>query len=200
VDVARSVPQLRDSSNHPGADFPKRAVDSSALASLHAGGIDRYALVNPGAAWPNKRWPAERFGAVARVLAERHGLAPVVLWGPGERALAEAVADASAGTAIVAPETQLPDLVALARGASFMISGDTGPLHIACAAGVPTLSLFGPTIAERNGPWNPRDLVITRYGDCACSYKRQCQVPERWCLGQITVDEVVEAVRVRLSA
>lgn len=198
VDVARSVPQLRDSSNLTAADFPLRPVDSPALASLRAQGIDRYALVNPGAAWPNKRWPADRFGAVARVLADRHALTPIVLWGPNERALAQAVADASGGAAVVAPETQLPDLVALARGASFMISGDTGPLHIACAAGVPTVSLFGPTIAERNGPWNPRDLVITRYGDCACSYKRQCQVPERWCLGRITVEEVAEAVRARL--
>jgi ADP-heptose:LPS heptosyltransferase len=200
MDVARSVPQLRDSSNLTAADFPLRPVDSPALESLRAQGIDRYALVNPGAAWPNKRWSADRFGAVARLLADRHALTPIVLWGPNERALAQAVADASGGIAVVAPETQLPDLVALARGASFMISGDTGPLHIACAAGVPTVSLFGPTIAERNGPWNPRDLVITRYGDCACSYKRQCQVPERWCLGQITVEEVAEAVRARLLA
>src|SRR6185436_17156223 len=47
-----------------------------------------YVLVNPGAAWPNKRWPAERFGALAAAISERHRLRSIVLWGPGEEALA----------------------------------------------------------------------------------------------------------------
>ena len=167
---------------------------------MRAEGIEKFALVNSGAAWPNKRWPANRFGAVAKTLRDEWGLTPVVLWGPGERALAEAVVAASEGAGVVAPETQLPDLVALSREASFMISGDTGPLHIACAAGVPTVSLFGPTDAKRNGPWDPRDVVLSRYDQCPCHYKRQCQQPASWCLAEITVDDVREAIRARLAA
>ena len=169
------------------------------LDDLRGKGLREFALVNPGAAWPNKRWQPERFGAIAKDLRDVHGLTPVVLWGPGERALAETVADASDGRAVVAAETRLPDLVALSRAASFMISGDTGPLHIAGAAGTPTVALFGPTDAVRNGPWNPKDIVLSRYETCACHYKRQCQQPHSWCLPDISVEDVRVAVRSRLT-
>jgi heptosyltransferase-1 len=181
-------------------DFPIRDVESTVLDEVRAQGIGKFALVNPGAAWPNKRWPADRFGAIARTLRETHGLTPLVLWGPNERGLAESVIAASSGAAVIAPETQLPDLVALSRAASFMVSGDTGPLHIACATGVPTVSLFGPTDAKRNGPWDARDVVLTRYDRCACHYKRQCHQPGQWCLADISVDDVRDAIRARLAA
>lgn len=190
---------LRESAEEPALDFPLRDVTSAVLDDLRATGISKFALVNPGAAWPNKRWPAERFGAIAKDLHDSHGLTPVVLWGPGERVLAEAVANASDGRAVIASETRLPDLVALSRASSFMISGDTGPLHIACAVGTPTVSLFGPTDASRNGPWNPNDVVLSRYATCPCHYKRQCQQPHSWCLPDISTDQVREAVRLRRS-
>jgi heptosyltransferase-1 len=179
--------------------FPFRKIESEVLDQLRRRDVTKFALVNPGAAWPNKRWPAERFGAVAKDLQDVHGLAPVVLWGPGERVLAETVAAASDGRAIVAPETRLPDLVALSHAASFVISGDTGPLHVACAAGTPAVALFGPTDASRNGPWDPRDVVLSRYATCACHYKRQCQQPHSWCLPDISVEDVRVAVRKRLT-
>jgi lipopolysaccharide heptosyltransferase I len=158
-----------------------------------------YALLNPGAAWPNKRWPPDRLGAVARWLRERHGLVSVVLWGPGEADAAGAAVAASAGTARLAPETSLPDLVALARGARLMISGDTGPLHIAAASGVPIVALFGPTNPKRNGPWDEADISLSRYADCDCHYERRCRrEAAAWCLGSITVDEVTAASDERL--
>ena len=179
--------------------FPFRDIHSEVVDELRGRGITKFALVNPGAAWPNKRWPAERFGAIAKDLLDVHGLTPVVLWGPGERVLAETVAAASDGRAVIAPETRLPDLVALAHAASFAISGDTGPLHIACAAGTPAVALFGPTDASRNGPWDPHDVVLSRYSTCACHYKRQCQQPHSWCLPDISVEDVRVAVRKRLT-
>jgi hypothetical protein len=72
-------------------------------------------------------------------------------------------------------------------------------LHIGCAAGTPTVSLFGPTDAKRNGPWDARDIVLSRYHQCPCHYKRQCLQPAAWCLPDISVDEVLGAVRTRLS-
>ncbi|TAK13508.1 MAG: glycosyltransferase family 9 protein [Acidobacteria bacterium] len=191
--------RLREPWDRTEFDFPLADVRSLVLDDLRAQGVGEFALVNPGAAWPNKRWPAERFGAIAKDLADTHGLTPVVLWGPGERVLAETVASASDGRAVIAAETRLPDLVALARAARFAISGDTGPLHIACAAGTPTVSLFGPTDAARNGPWNPRDIVLSRYRLCGCHYKRQCQQPHSWCLPDISVEDVREAIRQRLA-
>jgi heptosyltransferase-1 len=113
----------------PLADITSAAADEVTRA---AGGTP-IALINPGAAWPNKRWDPRRFGEVAAFLRDVRRLAPFVLWGPGEEGLAREVVDASSGAARQAPATQIADLVALCRRASLVISGDTGPLHIAAA-------------------------------------------------------------------
>jgi len=182
-------------------EFPLGPVDSPAARELASKRIDRYALVNPGAAWPNKRWPPDRFGAIAAHLAHRHGLVPVVLWGPGERALAERVAADSDGAATVAPETRLTDLVGLSRGARLMVSGDTGPIHIASACGTPVVGLFGPTNAARNGPWRAEDVTLGDYAACDCHYERRCRrAPDDWCLGRLPVADVIAAIDRRLDA
>ena len=78
--------------------FPLRAVASDARDKVIAAhGARKFALLNPGAAWPNKRWPPSQFGEVAAFLREVRGLSSVVLWGPGEEALAQSVVDASGG-------------------------------------------------------------------------------------------------------
>jgi lipopolysaccharide heptosyltransferase I len=179
--------------------FPIAHVESEALERVRAE-LDNapFALINPGAAWPNKRWPPERFGEVAAFVREIRGLTSYVLWGPGEQALAQAVVDASSGAARMAPATDLGDLVELSRTASLMISGDTGPLHIATAAGTPTVALFGPTDPARNGPWAPDDVSVSRFDSCDCHYQRRCQ-RETWCLGEVSVAEVTAAVQQRLG-
>jgi lipopolysaccharide heptosyltransferase I len=166
---------------------------AAAVAAERAGSSE-YAIVNPGAAWPNKRWPADRFGAVAAAIRQALGVCSVVLWGPGEQPLAEAVVSASQGAAVVAPKTTITDIVGVARAARVMISGDTGPLHIAGAVGTPVVALFGPTFPERNGPWSPRDLVISRVSHCSCFYERRCRKTAR-CIDDIGVAEVLDAVR-----
>jgi lipopolysaccharide heptosyltransferase I len=180
--------------------FPLARVESPALGHLRAAIGDRtpFALINAGAAWPNKRWPAQRFGEVAAFLREVRGLQPVVLWGPGEDALAQAVVDASGGAARVAPPTRLGDLIELARAAALMISGDTGPLHVATAVGTPTVALFGPTDPRRNGPWAERDVSVSRYDTCECHYDRRCHA-SAWCIESIAVPEVTAAIQQRLS-
>ena len=72
-----------------------------------AGGSNGYIVINPGAAWPNKCWPPDRFGAVAKTLRDRTGLHSLVTWGPKERDLAESVSRASAGAATPAPPTSI---------------------------------------------------------------------------------------------
>ena len=160
---------------------------------------DRLAFVNPGAAWPNKRWQADRFGALSSFLREACGLMPIVVWGPGEEELARSVVEASSGAARVAPPTTLGDLVALARASAVAISGDTGPLHIATAVGTPVVGLFGPTDPKRNGPWAPDDLSVSVYEACGCHYDRRCH-QQRWCLGEVTTAEVCAAVQQRISS
>jgi lipopolysaccharide heptosyltransferase I len=182
-------------------EFPLAPVQSAALEAIRQQGILSFALLNGGAAWPNKRWPAERFGRLAAWLGERHGLRSVVLWGPGEAELAATIVRISGGAAVAAPETRLPDLVALARDARLIVSGDTGPTHIAGAVGTPVVALFGPTDPARNGPWGPGDREISRYDRCDCHYERRCRRDaEAWCLASITEDEVRRAIDARLGA
>jgi ADP-heptose:LPS heptosyltransferase len=180
--------------------FPIRIPHTPAVESTVARmGPGRFALINPGAAWPNKRWPAGRFGAVAAALQRELGMRSLVMWGPGEEPLAATVVSASGGAAEAAPSTTIADLVGIARHARLMVSGDTGPLHIAGAVGTPIVALFGPTFPERNGPWSPADIVVSRVAQCECLYERRCRrrVP---CIDDIGVDEVMDAIRRRLAA
>jgi lipopolysaccharide heptosyltransferase I len=179
--------------------FELKEPASAALQSLRAQGVHDFAVINPGAAWPNKRWPPDAFAAVALFIHDTYGWAPVVLWGPGEQGIAQAICDGTGGVARCAPPTGLADLVAIARAAKLFVSGDTGPLHIAGATGTPSVALFGPTSPARNGPWDHRDVSISRYESCACHYKRVCQREESWCLGQISVDEVRRAIETRVG-
>ncbi len=177
-------------------DLPS-AVAASILAAPVVARSGRVAVLNPGAAWPNKRWPAERFGALAARLGEACQLPSVVTWGGSERGLAEEVAAHAGGHAVVSPPTALHDLLALARRASLMVSGDTGPLHLAASVGAPIVGLFGPTRPERNGPWDPADESVSRAATCICFHKRQC-TRGRACVDDITVDEVFAACERRL--
>jgi lipopolysaccharide heptosyltransferase I len=180
-------------------EFPIGPVVSGALATLRRRVPGAFALINPGAAWPNKRWAPASFGAVARHLRDRHGLRSVVLWGPHEEPLARDVVAASSEAAVAAPPTHLADLVAVSREARLMISGDTGPTHIAAAVGTPVVSLFGPTDPTRNGPWSREDVSLSRYERCGCHYQRTCARGAEWCLATISVDEVIAAVDRRIA-
>jgi lipopolysaccharide heptosyltransferase I len=180
------------------ARFPLRIAPSAVADELSAAAPAGYVLLNPGAAWPNKRWEPARFGEVASRLRDSRALPSFVLWGRGEADLAERVVTASRGAAHRAPATSLADLVAVARGARLMISGDTGPAHLAAAVGTPLVGLYGPTWPERNGPWDPADEVVSRADTCRCHHKRECQVG-RVCINEITVDDVYAAAERRLA-
>lgn len=193
--LLRAVGVQDETIRFPLADIPSAALDTV----RHRLGPRPFALINAGAAWSNKRWHPERFGQLAAFLRENCGLETVILWGPGEEALAARVTAASAGTAIEAPRTGVKDLVALARAASLVVSGDTGPLHIATAVGTPTVSLFGPTDPQRNGPFDPADVVVSRFEACGCHYERRCR-QRTWCLEDVQAAEVCAAVQRRLAA
>ncbi len=189
------------------ADRPSAVVEQ-ARAALGADRTRPFALINPGAAWASKRWAPARFGAVARGLWSTRGLRSVVPWGPGERALAERVVAAAAGAAALAPATSVGGLVALARAAAVVVSGDTGPLHVAAAVGTPTVGIYGPSDPRRNGPWSPRDVVVSPPQPCRCRQDRagstgvvvrRC-AQQRPCLAAIPVEDVAAAVARRLAA
>ncbi len=120
--------------------------------------IARYVLMNPGAGWGAKCWPAERYGQVALELAHK-GFATVVNAGPGEENLAQQVCAASEGQAI-AMSCSVGQLIAFTRRARVFVGGDTGPLHLAAALQRPVVGIYGPTDPERNGPFATQSRVL----------------------------------------
>jgi lipopolysaccharide heptosyltransferase I len=180
------------------AEFPLEQADTEVARAMRAQAGNRYAVINPGAAWPNKRWPAARYGAVARTLAAQQGIASIVSWGPGEERLAQDVVREAGGGALLSPRTSIADLLAVVRGASLMISGDTGPTHLASAVGTPVVGIYGPTRPSRNGPLSPDDISISRDDVCRCHHLRRCS-QARMCLMDIDAAEVIEAVERRLA-
>lgn len=151
----------------PRVEFqvPEPAAAARAIERWRAaGGCEGpYAVVVPGAGWPSKVWPADRFGRVAAHLRADHGIPAVAVWaGEKERAMAQRIIAASAGAARLAPKTSLPELAALLRRARLVVASDTGPLHLAVAVDTPSIGLFGPMPHQRNGPYGPRHIALQR--------------------------------------
>jgi heptosyltransferase I len=151
-------------------------------------GIQSVVLLNPGAGWGAKRWPVERYAAVARGLADR-GFRVVVNAGPGEESLAETIQDQSHGAALPAL-CSLGQLIALTRRVSLAIAGDTGPLHLACALSKPVVGIFGPTDPARNGPFGTHFRVL-RHAESRRDHTRR-EAPEAGLL-TIAPEDVLKA-------
>jgi heptosyltransferase-1 len=126
----------------------ERAAGQEFLAQA---GLVRPWALNVGAGWPTKVWPVARQGEFLALLRSQ-GIPALVVWGsPAERTVAEQVI-AAAGHGVLAPPTTIPALAGLLAQVAVLVSGDTGPLHLALALGTPAIGLFGPVPAERNGP------------------------------------------------
>ncbi len=157
------IDQQRDLARLVGIDprgpwrFPLPAWTAErtwAAAWLAGHDLTRPWILNVGAGWPTKVWPVQRH---AELLAKLRflGHPTLVAWGSAaERTLAEQ-AIAQGGHGVLAPSTSIPQLAGLLAHGRVMVSGDTGPLHLALALGTPAVGLFGPVPAERNGPRGP---------------------------------------------
>ncbi|MBO0798098.1 MAG: glycosyltransferase family 9 protein [Blastocatellia bacterium] len=135
-----------------------------------------FAILNPGGGWPTKLWGAGGYAAIADRLWEAYRIRPVVTFGPGEEGLAQAIASQARTAAVVLLASSLKQFFALARRARLFIGGDTGPMHLAAAAGAPIVAIFGPTSSRRNGPFSSTDVVIEKFDlDCRSDcYRRAC--------------------------
>lgn len=116
------------------------------------------ACLVPATGGSGKAWPPESFAALARRLLAA-GLPVVVVWGPGEKALAQRVATEAPG-ALVAPPTSIVELAAVLRHAAVTVGGDTGPVHLAASLGTPTVAVMVATDPVRNGVRGARVRVV----------------------------------------
>jgi heptosyltransferase I len=152
-------------------------------------------LLSPGAGWGAKRWPTERYGAVAAAL-HAQGCVVLVNAGPKEKGIAAEVVRASGDVArtpeFTTPDSTLERLIALTRRVCLVIAGDTGPLHLACALGKPVVGIYGPTDPRRNGPFGVPFRVL-RHPESKRDHSRHAE-PEAGLL-TITPQQVVDAAK-----
>ncbi len=151
---------------------------------------ERFAILNPGAGWGGKQWPASRYAQVARDLGH-YGMFSLVNFGPTEESLAREVELHSDGAARAVSCT-LGELIELTRRASLFIGGDTGPMHLATCLGIPVVALFGPTDPARNGPFTLPSIVL-RHPSSRTSLSHTLEADPG--LVQITAAEVIAAAR-----
>jgi heptosyltransferase-1 len=165
-------------------------------AASHTGG--KYAILNPAGGWPTKLWSVERFGKLADLLWTSYGIHSLVTYGPGELELAEAVRQSSVSGHAQPVGLSLKGYYSLARHARVYVGGDTGPMHIAVAAGTPIVGLFGPTEWWRNGSPRAEDICVERNDiDCRVDcHRRSCS---KWLCMDIDVGRVMEAVQRRIG-
>lgn len=150
--------------------------------------------INPGAAYGSaKRWYPERFAAVARRLAETWGARIVVFGGPAETEIAADIERDLAGKCLnLAGQTGMRELMALIRRCNFLVSNDSGPMHIAAAFGVPLVAVFGPTDHATTSPFCDRAAIVRKPVECGPCKLRECPTDHR-CMTAVTVEDVVEA-------
>lgn len=164
----------------PEVEFkmPERETDATfaieSLSRLALAG-QQFAVLNPGAGWPSKLWPAERYGQLARHLWSEHGIKSLAVWcGSDERQLAQQIVDTSDGLAVLAPSTTMTQLAAITRRASLFVGSDTGPMHLSVAVGTPTISLHGTSRAEWCGAYGPTNACLQAfYQDGSARERRQ---------------------------
>ncbi|MFE1754265.1 glycosyltransferase family 9 protein [Streptomyces anandii] len=195
---AEAALDLAEAAGFPRPDDTRLRVlpppDTSALT-----GPEPYLVVHPGASVPARAWsPGRCAQAVRELTAAGHRV--VVTGGRGERDLTARVAGAHGLD--LGGRTEAPELAGVLAGARAVVTGNTGPAHLAAAVGTPVVSLFAPVVpAER---WRPYGVPYVLLGDqkapCADSRARNCPVPGHPCLESVTAHDVLAAVEKVMQA
>jgi len=187
----------------PRIDVSENAMEQARgkFGLTRVGGRPWFGL-SPGAAYgPAKRWPTERFVAVARILQEKIQCRWMILGGAGDRALAEAISsDLARATGKpplnLAAATSLRELAAVLKICDLVLTNDSGPMHLAAAVGAPVVAIFGSTSPEMTGPlFSERAQVVRRPTPCAPCFRRECPIDLRCLLGIETEQVVAAALR-----
>lgn len=174
---------------------PEHRVEADSIAGK-AG--REFALLNPAGGWVTKLWRAEDYGRLAGRLARDAGLDPIIVTGPGEGALAARAIGSADGVDVIHAEPSLKGYFELAKRAAVYVGGDTGPTHIAVAAGAPVVGIFGPTEWWRNGSPREVDICVGR-DDISCRVDCHRRTCSKWICMDINVKTVFEAVVQRMK-
>lgn len=156
-----------------------------------------YVVFVPGARWQTKEWPVEHYAELARmILAD--GMQVVLAGGPDDLDKGNKIKELCPEVANLIGHTSLRELAALIQGCAVYISADTGPLHFAAALKKPLVAMYGPTKADRTGPYgSDKASVLLSPAACAGCLKKSCN---NWhCMHDITPETVYKAYKEKLG-
>lgn len=146
-----------------------------------------------GGGWYTKRWPLDRFAELGDRIMVKHNVHVVLIWGPGEYEGVRQVKTLMKQEGMIPPSTTLPQLGALLRRCSCMVTNDSGPMHIAAAVGTPVLGIYGPTNPALQGPYGDKHITIRREGlECLGCNLTICPIGHP-CMLDLSVDAVIQA-------
>jgi len=148
--------------------------------------------IHPGAYYPSQRWPSGKFAELADIIIERYGATVIIIGSPQERALVDAVKKGMRSAPIDIVGLPLDKLVALIAMLNVFVCNNSGPLHIAAALKVATVSTMGPTDPVMWRPRGEHGIVIRKDTDCGPCGRARCALP--FCMNLIAVEEMAQAV------
>ncbi len=197
---ARAAAKLNAEVEFPMPDMAGPAEDVLKLLKKHglarASKSKKFFAIVPHARWATKLWGDEAFVEFARNAIERYDMDAVLIGSAGDKAALDSMRTRiGERTTNLAGDTNLTELAALFSMADFVVTVDSGPMHIAAAVGTPVVALFGPTDPGKTGPFETtgtRHTVIRKELDCSPCFKKRCAEPV--CMTGITVAEVLGAV------
>ena len=182
--------------------LPERPEIAGTVKSKWQTGKTRWIAIQPGARWPNKRWPVENFAALVRLLTEKFsGARFAILGGAEDKPLGGIISRADPERCFnLCGQTSLPEMVEWVRLCDLMITNDTGPMHVAAALGKPLVALFGPTEPRRTGPYRQLNNVLRIDLPCSPCLKSHCHY-KKWneCLNALSPATVFEFARKKLQ-
>jgi len=158
----------------------------------------RWIALQPGARWPNKRWPVEYFAKLVQLLAEKFPDTRFAILGDGkDKSLGEIISHAAPERCLnLCGQTSLPEMVEWLRLCNLMVTNDTGPMHVAAALGKPLVALFGPTEPRRTGPYGHLGNVLRLDLPCSPCLKSHCHYEKpNECLNALSPATIFEFTR-----
>jgi lipopolysaccharide heptosyltransferase II len=150
--------------------------------------------LNPSGTWGTKRWGLDKFAQLGDKISEKFNAKILILWGnENELEDAKKISSMMKTKPILPPKTNLKQLASILKRCSFMISNDSGPMHIATAVETPTLGIYGPTNPYAQGPYGEKHLWIRKEDlECIACNLTECPIGNK-CMRELSVDAVFDA-------
>ena len=152
-------------------------------------------ILAPGSRWEKKCWPPKSFSKLGDLLAQELRAVVILIGNNQEKSLLKEIKKEMTVSPTVVIDFTLSKLAGLLKMADVMVTNDSGPMHIAAAAGAPIVALFGPTNPNRTGPYTNKKLVIQKHIDCTPCFRKPCIYKHFVCMESIAVKEVFESVK-----